>query len=258
MISTSALTLLAKVAVQSFLKCNYFAFCQVEIHIDLNWFILRHKRFIYSCHYGKIGFNLSQFYVQPKLPLCQATSVPVEAQDCRRLSSKVPTVSKACSAFSGAHSVAATSAWGWSRPSWAVLIDAVAEVLAGFQEKSLNPIDVHTRALLSPHAPLAFVFLGFTMSTVQSATEVWPCWIPTFYCVDTNCSWDRPLLLDGDSSAITILWTEPGAGKVLTRNLASCHAWSVFSSSKPKMQPSPYQPNTNSTGSIRTKSMTEF
>ena len=35
----------------------------------------------------------------------------------------------------------------------AVLIDAVAEVLAGFQEKSLNPIYVHTRMLIPPRTP---------------------------------------------------------------------------------------------------------
>ena len=36
----------------------------------------------------------------------------------------------------------------------AVLVDAIGEVLAGFQEKSLNPIYVLTRTLLSPMHPL--------------------------------------------------------------------------------------------------------
>ena len=37
----------------------------------------------------------------------------------------------------------------------AVLVDAVTEVLAGFQEKSLNPIYVRTRTLLTPMQPYA-------------------------------------------------------------------------------------------------------
>ena len=40
----------------------------------------------------------------------------------------------------------------------AVLIDAVAEVLAAFQEKSLNPIYVLTRTLLTPVHPLLSCF----------------------------------------------------------------------------------------------------
>ena len=43
----------------------------------------------------------------------------------------------------------------------AVLIDAVAEVLPGFQEKSLNPISVHTRTLNPPCTPC------FRVSRVQ-------------------------------------------------------------------------------------------
>ena len=53
----------------------------------------------------------------------------------------------------------------------AVLVNAIGEVLATFQEKFLNPIDVLTRTLLTPMHPLAFVFLGFSMTTKQSETE---------------------------------------------------------------------------------------